>query len=131
MLRDGVVYATGNHRMAHGFDLQTGDERWAWSAPADLGGAMAVAQDTAYLESTGGVIHAVALNGSGERWSFQMTIPGAMSVPIVTEDLVLVASLQGPGDPAGELYAVNRSTGALVWRFRGPSGLQVEPGVRP
>ena len=54
VLRDGVVYATGNDRMAHGFDLQTGDERWAWSVPADLGGAMAVAQDTAYLESTGG-----------------------------------------------------------------------------
>ena len=128
VLANGVVYATGNDHRAHGFDLQTGVERWAWSAPADLGGALAVAEDAAYVESTGGVMHAVALDGSGERWSFEMTIPGAMSIPIVAADVVLVASLQGAGDPAGELYAVDRSTGKLVWRFRGPSGLQVSPG---
>ena len=128
VLAAGIVYVTGADRNAHGFDLRTGAERWSWTATTDLGGALAIAEDTAYIESRGGVIHAVALAGSHELWTYQMPIPGGMGIPVVSGDVVLVNSLQGAGEPSGELYALDRVNGTLMWRFRGPSGLQVTPG---
>ena len=43
-------------------------------------------------------------------------------------DVVLFNSLQGAGAPSGELYALDRTSGKLLWRFRGPSGLQISLG---
>jgi outer membrane protein assembly factor BamB len=128
VLAGGIVYITGPDHRARGFDLQTGVERWSWTTTADLGGALAIAADTAFIETRGGVIHAVALAGSQELWSYQMSIPGATSIPIVSGDVVLVNSLQGAGEPSGELYAIDRTSGKLLWRFRGASGLQISPG---
>jgi outer membrane protein assembly factor BamB len=128
VLAGGIVYITGTDHRAHGFDLQTGAETWSWTTTADLGDVLAIAADTAYIETRGGVLHAVTLAGAHELWSYEMSIPGAMGVPIVAGDVVLLNSLQQGGEPAGELYALDRTSGKLLWRFRGPSGLQISPG---
>ena len=127
VLADGIVYITGTDHRAHGFDLQTGVERWSWTTTADLG-ELAIAGDTAYIETRGGVLHAVTLNGAHEVWAYEMPIPGEMSVPIVAGEVVLVNSLQQAGEPEGELYALDRTSGKLLWRFGGPSGLQITAG---
>jgi len=127
VLADGIVYVTGTDHAVHGFDLQTGVERWSWTTKADLG-QLAIAADTAYIETRGGVLHAVTLTGAREVWAYEMSIPGEMSVPSVAGDVVLLNSLQGAGEPAGELYALDRTSGKLLWRFRGPSGLQISAG---
>lgn len=128
VLSDGIVYITGTDHRAHGFDLQTGVEKWLWTTTADLDGALAIAADTAFVSSHDGAIHAVALAGSRELWSYQMLIGTDVAYPIVSGDVVLVNSLQGPGEPSGELYALDRTSGKLLWRFRGPSGFQVTAG---
>ncbi|MEO6208303.1 MAG: PQQ-binding-like beta-propeller repeat protein, partial [Candidatus Limnocylindrales bacterium] len=127
-LAGGIVYITGTDHRAHGFDLETGAEVWSWTTTGDLGNALAIAADTAFIATRGGVIHAVALAGSKELWSYQMLIPGPMGFPVVAGDVVLVNSRQEAGEPAGELYALDRTSGKLLWRFRGPSGLQITPG---
>lgn len=128
VLSDGIVYITGTDKRAHGFDLQTGVEKWSWTTTADLSGALAIAADTAFVSSRDGGIHAVALAGSRELWSYQLLIGTAVAYPIVSGDVVLVNSLQGTGEPSGELYALDRASGKLLWRFRGPSGFQVTAG---
>ena len=52
-----------------------------------------------------------------------------MGIPTVAGDVVLLNTLQGAGEPAGELYALDRTSGNLLWRFRGPSGLQISAGA--
>ena len=126
-LAAGIVYISGTDHRAHGFDLQTGVERWSWTTTADLSNALAISADTAYLGSHDGVLHAVALAGSHELWSYQMNST-EVGHPIVSGDVVLVSSRQQAGEPSGELYALDRTTGKQLWRFRGPSGLQVSPG---
>ena len=42
VLADGIVYITGTDHKAHGFDLQTGAERWSWTTEADLSNALAI-----------------------------------------------------------------------------------------
>jgi outer membrane protein assembly factor BamB len=123
----GTVYTTGRDHHAHGFDLRTGVERWSWATTGDLGNSIAIAGDVAYIGSQDGVLHAVALDGSKELWSYA-TIGTSVGVPIVSGDVVLVNSLQGSGEQSGELYALDRTSGTLLWRFRGPSGLQVTLG---
>jgi eukaryotic-like serine/threonine-protein kinase len=123
----GIVYITGTDHRAHGFDLQTGVERWSWTTTADLSNAFAVAADTAYVGSHDGVLHAVALAGSHELWSYQMT-GTEVGFPLVAGDVVVVNSLQQAGEPSGELYALDRTSGKPLWTFRGPSGLQISSG---
>ena len=127
MLADGIVYITGTDHKAHGFDLQTGAERWSWTTTADLSNALVIGADTAYVSSHDGVLHAVALDGSHETWSYQMNST-EFGIPTVSGDVVLLNSLQGAGEPSGELYALDRTSGKLLWRFRGPSGLQISLG---
>jgi outer membrane protein assembly factor BamB len=127
VLADGIVYFTGTDHRAHGFDLQTGAEQWTWSTTADLSNALAVGADTAYVSSHDGVLHAVALDGAHETWSYQMN-ETEFGIPTIAGDVVLFNSLQGEGEPSGELYALDRTSGQLRWRFRGPSGLQVSVG---
>ena len=127
VLADGIVYITGTDHKAHGFDLQTGVERWSWTTTADLSNALVIGADTAYVSSHDGVLHAVALDGSHETWSYQMNST-EFGIPTVSGDVVLLNSLQGAGEPSGELYALDRTSGKLLWRFRGPSGLQVSLG---
>jgi outer membrane protein assembly factor BamB len=128
VLAGGIVYINGTDHRAHGFDLQTGVERWSWTTTADLSNAFAIAADTAYIGSQDGVLHAVALAGSHELWSYQMLIGTDLGYPLVSGDVVVVTTKQGAGEPSGELYALDRTSGKLLWRFRGPSGLQISPG---
>jgi outer membrane protein assembly factor BamB len=127
VLAGGIVYITGNDHKAHGFDLQTGVERWSWKTTADLSNALAIGPDSAYVSSHDGVLHAVTLDGSRETWSYQMNST-EIGTPTISGDVVLLNSLQGAGAPSGELYALDRVSGKLLWRFRGPSGLQISPG---
>ena len=127
MLAGGIVYITGTDHQSPGFDLQTGVERWSWTTTADLSNALVIEADAAYVSSHDGVLHAVALDGSHETWSYQMNST-EFGIPTVSGDVVLLNSLQGAGEPSGELYALDRTSGKLLWRFRGPSGLQVSLG---
>ena len=127
VLADGIVYITGTDHKAHGFDLHTGEERWSWTTTADLSNALVMGADTAYISAHDGVLHAVSLDGPHETWSYQMNSTEA-GIPTVSGDVVLLNSLQGAGEPSGELYALDRTSGKLLWRFRGPSGLQISLG---
>jgi outer membrane protein assembly factor BamB len=127
VLAGGIVYITGTDHRAHGFDLQTGVERWSWTTTADLNNSLAIAADVAYVGSHDGVLHAVVLAESHELWSYQLNST-EVGQPIVTADVVLVSSPQQAGEPSGELYALDRTSGKLLWRFRGPSGLQITSG---
>ena len=127
VLAGGLVYITGTDHRVHGFDLQTGVERWSWTTTADLSNALGIAADAAYVGSHDGVLHAVALAGSHELWSFQLNST-EVGQPIITADVVLVSSPQQAGEPSGELYALDRISGKPLWTFRAPSGLQITSG---
>ena len=86
VLADGLVYITGTDHRVHGFDLQTGVDRWSWTTTADLSNALGIAADAAYVGSHDGVLHAVALAGSQELWSFQLNST-EVGQPIITADV--------------------------------------------
>ena len=60
----------------------------------------------------------------GARWSFATRGP-ASSVPAVFKNLVFIAG--GAGD--GSVYALNKKTGDLHWRFRTGDKIESDPIV--
>jgi outer membrane protein assembly factor BamB len=117
---DGVLYAAGDDGV-HGFDLQTGAERWTWPAPGPVP-YVAIAGDAAYITS-GGTLYAVGLEDRAERWHHD-TGGTVGSLATVAGDRVFVSARQGvPG-----LTALDRATGSPFWTFHAPSGNQVNLG---
>jgi outer membrane protein assembly factor BamB len=117
---DGVLYSAGEDGV-HGFDVQTGTERWTWLAPAPVP-YVAIAGDTAYITS-GGTLYAVGLADRAERWHHD-TGGTAGSLATIAADRVFVSARQGaPG-----LTALDRATGSPFWTFRAPSGNQANLG---
>ena len=126
-LADGIVYVTGSDHKVHGFDVQTGAEQWSWTTSGSLNDPLAVGAGSVYTSTDDGVVHAIALTGATESWHQQLDST-AVGYPIISGDVVLVNILQGPGEPSGQLYGLDRADGHLLWRFRAPSGLQVSMG---
>jgi outer membrane protein assembly factor BamB len=126
---DGVVYVATTAGAA-GFDALTGAPRWTWIGPA--GGTTnfgPIADGVAFLSAADGRLHAIALSDAHEVWSVA-TISSGVGSSEVVGDTVYVATTQNQSpDPQGELLAVDRASGAIRWRFRGPSGLQVSAGA--
>ena len=117
---DGVIYAAGDDGV-HGFDLQTGAERWTWLAPGPVP-YVAIAGDTAYITS-GGTVYAVGLADRAEQWHHD-TGATVGSLATVADDRVFVGARQGDTG----LTALDRATGSRIWTFPEASDIQVHVG---
>ncbi len=127
-IADGVVYiGDGSHHLL-GFNLSTGAQTFSADAPGGVGIAT-VSGDTAYTTIRGGSVAAISVRDGSVRWQFQ-TISQVAGVTMVTDDTVFVAALDAQAsEPVGELDALDASTGAVRWRFRGDSGDQISLGA--
>ena len=125
---DGVVYTAGTDRQVHGHDLRTGDLRWAWMAPDHVNG-VTVDGGVAYASVLDGRLYALSIADRQELWHHQ-TIGQEAGLAVVGPKIVFINALetQSP-EPAGDIYALDRDTGELLWSFRGPSGHQVSLGA--
>ena len=125
---DGVVYmatTTG----AVGFDVRDGSTVWTWPGPA--GGASLIGPITdgvAYISAADGRLHAIDSRDAHEVWSVQTISQTVGSSEVVGDTVFGVTNQNLAADPVGELYAIDRASGTVRWRFRGPSGLQVNAG---
>ncbi len=125
---DGTVYSAGTDGRAHGVDLTSGEEVWSWKGPDDVV-YLTVDSGTAYVSVADGRLYAISVANNAEQWHFQ-TISDEVGGPMVTADVVYVNALEGQSpEPAGEIYALDRSTGEVLWRFRGRSGHQISLGA--
>jgi class 3 adenylate cyclase/outer membrane protein assembly factor BamB len=127
IVAQGLLWAGSSDGHAYAFDPATGKNRWTWSAPAAVDvDVAAVTADTAYLTSAGSLF-AVRLVDRTELWRFDGRGTG-LTVPIVTEDTIYMASL-GTGQLA--MYALDRATGHNRWGppFAIASGRQVNPSA--
>jgi outer membrane protein assembly factor BamB len=124
----GTVYSAGTDRQVHGLELRTGEQTWSWSAPDDVNG-ITVDGGVAYVSVLDGRLYAIALEDGRELWHHQ-TISREAGIAVVGEDVVFISALEGQSaEPTGEIYALERATGRVIWNFRGQSGRQVSLGA--
>ncbi len=122
---DGVVYAPGTDDHVYGLDLATGKERWSWAAPANVV-YFTVVDGVAYASVEDGRLYAISIADDTERWHLQ-TLSAAPRVAEVDGDIV-VASGATWETPVGELFLLDRETGAVRWKFRTPTGYMITAG---
>lgn len=119
---DGIVYSAARDGHAYGLDLQTGRVVWSWVAPS-AASYVTVDGGIAYISVEDGRVYAISLETKSELWHLQ-TISQA-GAAVVGPDVVFVSAR---GDQ-GEIYAVERTTGQLRWKYRPPSGLGMSLGA--
>lgn len=125
---DGILYTSSEDGVLHGLGLTSGEEIWSqqMNAPAQ---SLTITGGVAYVGTTGGEVFAIVLADGSRPWrSIRLLSDLPSSMPI-TDGILYASSLQPPGEPAGELLAIDAASGEILWRFRSPSGRQVPPGA--
>ncbi|MFW6079502.1 MAG: PQQ-binding-like beta-propeller repeat protein, partial [Gemmatimonadota bacterium] len=122
LVDDLVLFGSGDGNV-YAVDAASGTERWRFATEGRVRSTPAVADGTVYVGSADGSLYAIDLE-TGERvwrydtegrtlrsgeWGYDRRT--VQSSPAVVDDIVLV------GARDGFLYAVERATGELRWRF--------------
>jgi len=109
----------------HAVEVEAGKKAWTWKMKGSIGGGPAREEDTLFLCTTSGICVALDLKRRRTIWSRRLQ-GGTIYAPAVTTASVLV------GTGAGQLYSLDRLTGAVQWRFRSPkrTGCVVSDGRR-
>jgi outer membrane protein assembly factor BamB len=121
---DGVVYV-GTETGALGLDAATGEEHWRFPTTGAVR-TVTVADGQAIFGAEDRQIRAVSLTDDRELWRV-LALNGSIGPALLEPTTVYIAALQPFGEPSSELYALDRTTGDVRWRFRIPSGLSVSP----
>ena len=127
---DGVVYDGFNGGVV-GLDAATGAERWRWEGPRGLQvNAGPIADGIGYFATFDGRLYAVDTKTGKAVWpSAVQSIGTTVASGQVVGNTFFVSNNQGDAaEPVGEIYAIDRTSGKVRWRFRAPSGLQVKEG---
>jgi outer membrane protein assembly factor BamB len=88
---------------------EAGDSRWTVALNGSLLAPPVVSNDTAYVGSTAGTIHAVATTSGERRWT--VSTDDAVNPPLVVSNDTVYAGTQG-----GLLAAFDQATGDEQWR---------------
>ena len=111
---DGTVYVIGNDGL---YAIKpTGELKWKYSSSDEPSNSAAIDTDGTIYFVSGATLYAV-YSDSSTKW--QVSLPGALcvesSLAIGSEDIYV-------GSEVGVLYAVDISTGGLVWSYSTVSG---------
>ena len=106
------------------YKLNTSDGSLQWSVDMDQGvfGSASVSNGSVYVGDQNGTMYAISERTGEVRWKFNsQNVPSAKdpmvryggfaSTPSIYNDTIYTASY------AGDVYALNASTGQMVWRF--------------
>ncbi|MEA2675184.1 MAG: hypothetical protein QOI92_2376 [Chloroflexota bacterium] len=125
---DGIVYS-GAISGVVGLDAGSGNVVWQWHGPDGIAATVGpVVDGVAYISASDGRLYAIDVKTSQERWHVQ-SIAKTLGYAEVVGDTVYVGTTQQDAPQlVGELYAIDRASGAVRWRFRTPSGGQINAG---
>ena len=126
---NGVAYV-GTTGGVVGFDAQSGKEVWHWAdGPADVAvGAGPIADGVGYFAAQDERVYAVDISTREVRWAIKTISKSIASGQVVGDTFYVSTNQADAPQPVGEIYAVDRASGNIRWRFRAPSGAQLKEG---
>ena len=138
-LVDGVLYAAGDtfgSQRLRAFEIASGSELWSAPYPAGNSNSAPAVSDSAIVIGTGyGTLEAFARSDGRSLWSFAVGAPIASGRPYSATASTVTASPIITGDAAyfgaddGKLYAVDVTTGNLLWSADLGSPLRSSPAA--
>lgn len=127
-ISDGLVWVTMGGGTLQAFDLLTGEPGPTRKLPGDAL-SLTLVDGVAYFGTEDGQVGALSLQDDQLLWPPVRLLSNLPSSMAVSEGLLFASSRQPPGEPVGELLAIDAATGEVRWRFRSPDGRQVVPGA--
>ena len=127
---DGVVYV-GFRGGVVGLDAATGTQAWRWDGPAGVqANAGPFAGGVGYFATDDGRLYAIDTRTGKDVWpSAVQSLSTGIASGQVAGDTFYVSNNEGDGiEPVGQIYAIDRTSGNVRWRFGPPSGLQLKEG---
>ena len=131
----GYVQDYGGNVLA--FDTRTGHV--IWKVSAGIGPTMGLAYDDAILfASTGSKATIMAINATDGKTIWESQVLGDPKLgykidpfPIVWNDYIIAGSGGGSEMVRGNVTALNRTNGKIIWNFETTTGEWVKPGKTP
>jgi outer membrane protein assembly factor BamB len=120
-VQGGTAYLGNGLNEVVALDAATGSRRWAVST-GHLCGKIAIADGVAYVGGeAGGTLTAINLTSRKVLWTFE-TNGDLVSTPAFADGVVFVAGIpfNGLAGHNTHLYALDASSGKLIWRFAPP-----------
>jgi eukaryotic-like serine/threonine-protein kinase len=131
---NNVVFIGGLDSILYALDLPTGKIRWKFHCRGPIRSAATVSNDYLFLCGGDGFIYGLDKNSGKRLWAFS-TMGGILgerrydaadyfdSRPVVSGENVYC----GGGD--GRLYAIQASTGKMIWNFRADDIIHTTPVI--
>jgi outer membrane protein assembly factor BamB len=91
----------------------------------------AVAGDLVFVGSCNGVVHAIDRGTGQARWKYNALADGGKraefhGTPVLTEELLVIASDDRSPDGIGFVYAFERNTGRVRWKYPAGAGVMAD-----
>lgn len=122
----------------YALDITTGEMIWSFTADSPIYSSPAVVDGIAFVGTLGGgggwangTLYALDEYTGLVRWNFT-TPPGTGGIfasPAVDMGMVFIATLGGGGGSGGCVYALNATTGELLWNFTAAGPIKSSPAV--
>jgi outer membrane protein assembly factor BamB len=109
--------AGGGHCYAFAINKHTGKLVWKQKTGMPSGGGMVVG-DTFFAGSWSSDFVAYDVKTGAKKWTFE-DVGGVESHPAYHDGVVFISTETPPETPAGTLYALNATTGKLIWTYTG------------
>jgi outer membrane protein assembly factor BamB len=108
----GMVFVADSSGTVAAIDATSGEEVWSTYLGSILNNPLSISQGMLYLGDEYGDVRALnALTGE-VAWTTSLGWSMDMASPVVAEGLVYIGSASWPD---GMMYALNKSTGSIVW----------------
>jgi glucose dehydrogenase len=138
------VYVQDNKAIVFAFDAKNGSNLWKTSIGNGGGGMHGLSFDNGVIfADSGSAATVAAINSTDGKIIWKSPILGPISIgygvnspPIVWKDYVVVGSAGGDNPPntgevQGNITAVSRTDGHILWNFKTTFGSWVGPGKSP
>jgi outer membrane protein assembly factor BamB/predicted phosphodiesterase len=110
---DGVVVAGSADNRIVGVNAKTGKLMWSVKTEAPVLGAVNIVKGIAYVGASDHIFRAIDVKDGRIVWSYNGVKGYVETMPLVTKDKVIFGAWDNT------LYALDRTSGAEVWKWQG------------
>lgn len=128
---NGVVYFGSSDANIYALDVSSGSLKWKFTAGAMINqSGVVISKGVLFVGSRDGSLYAVDAVSGNLKWKYSTNgISLEESTPSVVDGLVYIAGWYNIGSfsIAGSVYAIDQSTGSLVWQSLNALGFSSSP----
>ncbi|HEY2581615.1 MAG TPA: PQQ-binding-like beta-propeller repeat protein [Mucilaginibacter sp.] len=130
---DGIVYFGSSDNYLYALDAKTSSLKWKYNTAGLINASSPViVNGIVYIGSRNGYLDAVEITSGQLKWQYSANgISLEMTTPVASNGLIYFSGWYNVVDfnKAGSVYAVNETSGTLVWKSLDNIGFSTGPAI--